>query len=240
MFMALFFELQTLQQELFSPSLRMPLGTVLTYLGILLAIAEGLSRKNHLTPELTRKIVHIGSGNVMLLAWWFEIPMEIGIAAAFIAGLIALVSYFLPILPSVNSVGRQSLGTFFYALSIGLLIWWFWSIQQPVFAVLGILVMAWGDGLAAVIGSQFGQHPYEILGNKKSIEGTLTMLGIACVICLLLFVGFDLLLWQKLMITLLVALGATVFESFAQFGVDNLLVPVGSAAIAFWLVQAFV
>jgi phytol kinase len=225
--------------EIFSPSLRAPLGIVLIYLGILLAIAEGLSRKNHLSPELTRKIVHIGSGNVMLLAWWFDIPMEIGITAAFIAGLIALSSYFLPILPSVNSVGRQSLGTFFYALSIGLLIWWFWSIQQPIFAVLGILIMAWGDGLAAVVGSQFGKHPYAIFGNKKSLEGTATMFGVAFVICCLLFMNFDLLLWQKLAIALIVALCATGSESFAQFGIDNFLVPVGSGAIAFFLVQTF-
>ena len=65
------------------------------------------------------------------------------------------------------------------------------------------------------------------------------MLGIACVICCLLFVGLNLLLWQKLIIALIVALTATLLESFAQFGVDNLLVPVGSAAIAFWLVQVF-
>ncbi|WP_181445662.1 diacylglycerol/polyprenol kinase family protein [Picosynechococcus sp. PCC 11901] len=226
--------------EIFSPALRMPLGTVITYLGALLAIAEGLSRKNHLSPELTRKIVHIGSGNVILLAWWFDIPMEIGIAAAFIAGLIALISYFLPILPSVNSVGRQSLGTFFYALSMGVLIWWFWSIQQPVFAVLGILVMAWGDGLAAVVGSQLGKHPYEILGNKKSLEGTATMFGVGFLICGLLFLSFDLMLWQKAAIALVVALCSTLLESIAQFGIDNFLVPVGSAAIAFLLVQALI
>lgn len=231
--------LQNLNQELFSPTLRIPIGLVLAYLGALVGIAEVLSRKEHLTPEITRKIVHIGSGNVLLLAWWFEIPQEIGIMAAIIAGLIALASYFLPILPSVNSVGRKSLGTFFYAVSIGTLVAWFWSIQQPYFAVLGILIMAWGDGLAAVIGSQFGRNPYQILGNKKSIEGTATMLFVSFVVSSLILLNTDLLLWQELSISLIVAIVATILESFAQFGIDNLIVPVGSAAIAYGLSQYF-
>lgn len=234
-----FFELQILAQ-VFSPALRMPIGIVFAYLGTLLGAAEVLSRKEHLTPEITRKIVHIGSGNVLLLAWWFDIPKEIGIAAAFIAGLIALISYFLPILPSVNSVGRQSLGTFFYAVSIGILIAWFWSIQQPYFAVLGILVMAWGDGLAAVIGSQLGKHPYLILGNKKSIEGTATMLIASFLVCLFILLNTPLLPWQVLSISLIVASLSTALESFAQFGIDNLAVPVGSAAIAYALYQYFI
>jgi phytol kinase len=36
-----------------------------------------------------------------------------------------------------------------------------------------------------------------------------------------------------------VAIAATALESFAQFGIDNLLVPLGSAAIAFYLSQYF-
>ncbi|MGB2926946.1 MAG: diacylglycerol/polyprenol kinase family protein [Limnothrix sp.] len=218
----------------------MPIGIVLAYLGALVGSAELLSRTTNMNPELTRKIVHIGSGNVILIAWFGDIPGEIGVAAAIVAGCVALSSYFLPILPSVNSVGRRSLGTFFYALSMGVLIWWFWSIQQPYFAVLGILIMTWGDGLAAVIGSNFGKHPYTIFGNKKSYEGTATMFFVSSAIALLIFSTLPLLAWQQLLIATIIALAATFLESFAQFGIDNFAVPVGSAAIAFYLSQYFI
>jgi phytol kinase len=122
---------------------------------------------------------------------------------------------------------------------MGILIAGFWSIQQPYFAVLGILVMAWGDGLAAVIGSKFGKHPYQILGNKKSIEGTTTMLLVSFIISSLILLNTNIAWEQQVGISLLVAIAATALESFAQFGIDNLLVPLGSAAIAFYLSQYF-
>ena len=216
------------------------MGIVLAYLCALVGCAELLSRTTSMSAELTRKMVHIGSGNVILIAWLGHIPYKVGVAAAFVAGIIALVSYFLPILPSINSVGRQSLGSFFYALSMGILIWWFWSINQPYFAALGILVMTWGDGLAAVIGTNFGKHPYKIFGNKKSYEGTATMFFVSLVIAFLFLIPLSLLAWQQVIIATVIALAATFLESFSQFGIDNLIVPVGSAAIAFFLSQYFV
>lgn len=218
-------------------SVQISIALVVMYLGVLVGSAEWLSRQIQIDAEYTRKIVHIGSGNVVLFAWLLDIPMEIGVAAAIVAGLIALLSYFLPILPSVNSVGRRSLGTFFYAVSIGILIWWFWSLHCPYFAALGILIMAWGDGLAAVIGKNFGRHPYHILGSQKSLEGTSTMLLISFLIGIIILPNANILPWQQFGLAMIVAGLATFLESFSQLGIDNLTVPVGSAAIAFLATQ---
>ena len=114
-----------------SPTLLSSVSLVALYLGAILLIAETLNRLTDTHGELTRKIVHISSGHVLLFAWWLEIPAWVGMAAAAIASIIALTSYFLPILPSINSVGRRSLGTFFYALSIGILVAIFWPLQHP-------------------------------------------------------------------------------------------------------------
>src|SRR4028119_457696 len=138
-------------------------------------MAELLYRYTSTNSELARKVVHIGTGNVILVAWWLQIPAWIGISASIIAGIIALLSYYIPFLPGINSVGRKSLGTFFYAISIGILIAWFWPLQQYQYAAIGILVMTWGDGLAALIGQKFGKHRYQVLGIQKSWEGSLTM-----------------------------------------------------------------
>ena len=144
------------------PNIWLQVSLVGAWLGIILILAEALNRFVKVDPEMSRKVVHIGTGNVILLAWWFKIPAWVGISAGIISAAIALISYRLPILPSVNGVGRKSLGTFFYAVSVGILIGWFWSIQQPQYAAQGILIMAWGDGLAAVIGQNFGKHPYQV------------------------------------------------------------------------------
>jgi phytol kinase len=167
--------------EIHSLGFQIPL--VAGWLGLIIVVAEGLNRVFAVNAEISRKIVHIGTGNVILLAWWLNIPAWVGITASVISGIIAIISHQTPILPSINSVGRKSLGTFFYAISIGVLIGWFWTIKQPQYAALGILIMTWGDGLAAVIGQQWGQHKYQVFGNGKSWEGSLTMLFVSLMIC---------------------------------------------------------
>ena len=213
------------------------LSLILLYLGAIVLSAEILNRLTHIDVEVTRKIVHIGTGNVILLAWWLDIPLWIGITAAFIASMIALFSYFVPILPSIDSVGRQSLGTFFYALSFGVLFTWFWEIQQPQYAALGVLIMAWGDGMAALVGQRFGKHPYQVMGSKKSWEGSLAITGVSFGISsliLLFTIGNS---WHIWLISLIVALAATSLETISQLGLDNLTVPLGSAALGFFLTQ---
>ncbi|MEH1884758.1 diacylglycerol/polyprenol kinase family protein [Nostoc sp.] len=188
-------------------------------------------------PEIVRKIVHIGTGNVILIAWWLNIPASVGITASILASAITLLSYRLPILPGINSVGRQSLGTFFYSVSFGILVAWFWYLQQPQYAALGILVMTWGDGLAALIGQRFGTHKYKVFGTQKSWEGSLTMMLVSYVVSSLILVGTQGNSWQTWAVSLLVAVIATALEAVSFLGIDNLTVPLGSAALAFFLSQ---
>ncbi|MEH2076993.1 MAG: diacylglycerol/polyprenol kinase family protein [Nostoc sp.] len=188
-------------------------------------------------PEIVRKIVHIGTGNVILIAWWLDIPANVGITASILASAITLLSYRLPILPGINSVGRQSLGTFFYSVSFGILVACFWYLQQPQYAALGILIMTWGDGLAALIGQRFGTHKYKIFGTQKSWEGSLTMMLVSYFISSLILVGTQGNSWQIWPISLMVAFIATALEAVSFLGIDNLTVPLGSAALAFYLSQ---
>ncbi|MEA5510085.1 SEC59/DGK1/VTE5 family protein [Crocosphaera sp. UHCC 0190] len=225
--------------SLFNPlfSVWYPLSLVILYLGAIIALAEGLNRLRGTNAEFTRKIVHIGSGNVVLIAWWLQLPPWVLVGASFIASIIALISYFLPILPSINSVGRKSLGTFFYAVSIGVLAQWFWSRQQPQYLVIGILVMAWGDGMAAVIGQKFGRHPYQMLGVNKSWEGSLTMMGVSFLVTSLILLSVGESFSITMIVSLIVAMVAMGLEAFSALGIDNLTVPLGSAFLAFYLIH---
>jgi phytol kinase len=207
------------------------------FVGSIVLIAELGHRWQWFSAEQSRKIVHIGTGNVIALAWLLQLPAWVGITSAVLAGIITLISYWLPILPGVNSVGRKSYGTFFYAVSMGLLIAIFWPLQQPEYAVIGILVMAWGDGLAAIVGQKWGGHPYKILGNSKSLEGTATLLLVSYVITtIILYIAHGNLpiVW---LVGIPVAIVAVILESISQFGLDNISLPLGTALLAFWLTE---
>ena len=207
------------------------------WLGVVLVAAELVARFTPLGGEVSRKIVHIGVGNVILLAWWLNIPAWVGITAAIVSSIATLVFSWYPVLASVSGVGRKSFGTFFYSVSIGLLIAYFWPQGLQAHAVLGILVMTWGDGLAALIGQRFGKHPYTVWGMTKSWEGTATMAIASLIVSgsiLSLAYGFSA---SVALTAVIVAAIATGLESFSKFGLDNLSVPLGSGFLSFALIQ---
>lgn len=210
---------------------------VIAWLTIVALVAEGTHRFTQAGTEVVRKVVHIGTGNVILLAWWLQIPAWIGVSASILFSAIAFLSYYVPILPSINGIGRKSFGTFFYAVSIGVLVAWFWSLNLPQYAALGILVMTWGDGFAAIIGRRFGRHFYELWGMKKTWEGSSAMAIISYCVSVLILLGTQGNVWQVWAISLVVALAAAALEAFSKFGIDNLTVPIGSATIAYFLSQ---
>ena len=214
-----------------------PLGAVFIYLGALVAVADLLSRLLPKDPELTRKIVHIGSGNVILLAWWLNISRQVIVSAAIIAAIIAITSYIIPILPSIESVGRKSYGTLFYAISIGILSACFWQ-DRPQYTVIGILIMAWGDGMAAIIGQRFGRHTYKIGNITKSWEGSLAMATASFLVAELVLLSVEGNSWQISLVSIIVALIATILEAFSKLGLDNLSVPLSSGFICFFCLQA--
>lgn len=187
-------------------------------------------------PELVRKLVHIGTGNIILLAWGLALPAWMGIAAGLFFGGVALASYAKPFLPGINNIGRRSYGTFFYAISIGLLVGWFWNLGLPQYAALGVLTMTWGDGLAGLIGRRWGRHPYEIWGSRKSWEGTIAMALISGAIALPLLGWSGLGLGLQIGVAAIVAIAAAGLEACSTDGLDNLTVPIGVAALAYGLV----
>ncbi|MEP0955175.1 diacylglycerol/polyprenol kinase family protein [Microcoleus sp. FACHB-1515] len=211
------------------------IGIVALWLGAIVLAAEGLDRFVKAEPEIVRKVVHIGVGNVILLAWWLHIPLWLGVIASLLASAIALLSYRFTILRSVNSVGRKSYGTFFYAISFGVLIAWFWSIDRPQYAALGLLVMTWGDGLAAIVGQRFGKHRYKLWDEQKSWEGSIAMALVSYTMSGLIFFGLQGNSPATWLIPIPIAIIATLLEACSKYGVDNLTVPIGSAAIAFVL-----
>lgn len=218
------------------PVLWLQIGSAAAWVGFVVLVAYSLRAWKLAEPEMVRKIVHIGTGNVILFAWWFQLPAAVGIGSSVLFSAVTLLSYRFPLLPGINSVGRKSLGTFFYAVSIGVLIACFWQ-TAPHLAVIGVLIMTWGDGLAAVVGQRWGTHRYQLAGMQKSWEGSLTMLGMSWIVSSLVLLSVYGNLWQIWLIALAAALVATGLEAFSKLGIDNITVPLGSAGVTFGLIQ---
>ena len=172
--------------------------------------------------ELSRKIMHIGTGAVIPMAWWFAIPAVIAIPFAGLVTLAAAINQRWRLIAAVEDVDRNSHGTTAYGLSITLLLVLFWQ-QQPAAVCAGVLVMACGDGLAGLIGRAVASPRWSVIGQTKSLAGTTTMLA----------VSFGVLITLSAVVNpmpngaavLLLAAAATALEQISPAGIDNLSVP---------------
>lgn len=182
--------------------------------------------------ELSRKIVHIGTGPVLPLAWFLHIPIAIAVPCAFVVTLITLINHRWHLLPAVEDVGRKSYGTVAYGVAICLLLILFWA-ENPAAACAGVLVMAFGDGLAGLIGRAVRSPNWTVLDQRKSFIGTSTMaITSAVVLFALVLVTQSPLNPLRLLAVCSLAVG---LEQMSVWGIDNLSVPLGVALSWTWM-----
>ena len=202
-------------------------------MAVVLLVAVAARRQWPNQQELSRKIVHIGSGFVLPLAWFVQIPTVVAVTVAATTTLIAFINHRWRLIPAVEDVDRTSYGTVAYGLSITLLLIWFWP-DQPDAVVVGVLVMALGDGLAGLIGRQIQSRNWSIAGQTKSLLGTSVMAGVSFLILVIMAacLGLSPQLWVFTLITII----AVLLEQFSMMGVDNLSVPNVTASLwAAWM-----
>ncbi|MBM5801298.1 MAG: dolichol kinase [Cyanobacteria bacterium K_DeepCast_35m_m2_023] len=175
--------------------------------------------------EWSRKLVHIGTGAVVPLAWLFVIDRWIAIPAAATITLLAAINHRTRLLPAIEDVGRHSYGTIAYGAAITTLLWLYWP-ERADAVCAGVLVMAIGDGLAGLIGPLLTSPSWTLWGHRKSIAGTSTMAA-ASLVSLELMTSLsqtDARPW----VPLAIAGVATALEQLAWLGIDNLTVPIVS------------
>ncbi len=203
---------------------------------ICIVMAIAISSKN-LWPkqqELSRKIVHIGTGPVIPLAWWMNVPAGLAISFSCLITLSLIINKKFKLLPAIEDIQRKSYGTIAYGLSITLLFSLFWP-ENPAAVSSGVLVMAFGDGFAGLIGRHFRSNSWEILGQRKSIIGTLTMglVGAVVLITIAFISEAGLSPFQIFLITGF----AVCLEQIGPWGIDNLTVPIGVAYAWVWMTR---
>ena len=172
--------------------------------------------------ELSRKIVHIGTGAVVPLAWFFEIPFVVALPVAAVITVVTTINHQWRFIPAVEDVDRDSYGTIAYGIAITTLLLLFWPSRADAVSA-GVLVMALGDGLAGLIGRNVASPKWVLFGQTKSSVGTMTM----AVVSGLVLIGLA--RWSGADLSLPAALGmvamATGLEQLSWSGLDNLSVP---------------
>ena len=172
--------------------------------------------------ELSRKIVHIGTGAVVPLAWFFEIPFVVALPVAAVITVVTTINHQWRFIPAVEDVDRNSYGTIAYGIAITTLLLLFWPTRADAVSA-GVLVMALGDGLAGLIGRNVASPKWVLFGQTKSSVGTMTMAVVSGLVLIGLarWSGADLSLPAALVMVAI----ATGLEQLSWSGLDNLSVP---------------
>lgn len=198
----------------------------------LFATAEFL-RKKGAKVETTRKFVHFGGAFVtiffpfILNSHWTVLSLAVGFT------LIMLLTKKLGWLQSVHGVERKSDGAIYHPIAIYTCFLYSQILNQPMFYVISILILAISDALAALVGKSYGANEYLVeVGTRKTIEGSVTFfLTSFLIVHLILLLTTQTGRIESVLIALLISILVTVFEGVSLKGADNLFIPLGTTFI---------
>lgn len=217
------------------------LAASFAYIFIVLIIATLVAKFSRGASESSRKLVHILVGNWIFITPFFtDLWAVVLVPASFI--IINSLSLKYKLIAAMER-DDDSLGTVYYALSLFILTAASFILDWPRLAFFGVLIMAYGDGLAAVIGQRFGRIKPFPFAPKKSLAGTLTVAIVAFIVTALvsLFVrgGAESApaLPLIILVSLLTALFSAAIELVGERGCDNIILPLGSAFFAEMLLR---
>lgn len=198
---------------------------LLVSIGFIAAVALAanyFSKAGKLSAELARKLVHMSLGSSIFVTslssnkTWTAALISISLGAVVIAKESGLFESF-------RKVGRSTNGDMFYL--IGALAALVLAGSQAAFGI-AILVLTFADAMAALVGKAVGNHKVHVLGEAKSLEGSLAFAVVTAVIAsLFVVVGPELVKGNYLLIAVLPAV-LTPLEALSPKGIDNLTLPV--------------
>lgn len=196
------------------------------YIFVVIGIAFAFYKVFHIGAEGARKFIHIlVSLWVFILVYMYDsyVWAMVGPVSFIIINFIAVYGGLASHLGMGNR--KRDNGLIYYPLSLAVMVSLMYRGFLPSYAVIApTLMMGFGDGFAALIGTYWGKHKYVSFGGKKSFEGSIAMFAVSLVVMIL----FTPCPWYWIII---IALIATVLESFTPLGFDNITVPIITALI---------
>lgn len=174
--------------------------------------------------EVTRKYIHIMLSNIWFISLAFFDNFIIAAILPMFFVIINSLSYKYNLIKIMEREDKkEGIGTVYYAISLTILSLVTFYINNPIIALPGILIMGYGDGLAAVVGQSIKSKSFNIFGSTKSIAGSTTMFIVSFLISILVFcyIGVEYLILKALLISVI----STLLEAISIKGLDNITVP---------------
>ncbi|SEW18569.1 hypothetical protein SAMN04488515_1472 [Cognatiyoonia koreensis] len=205
-------------------------GSVAVLLG-LMAVVKRLAAARDFSPEVQRKLVHIGTGLYALtLPWLFTddwpVYMLIGLTLIVMAVLRTPALAKGGIGETLHGVERQSYGDLLLALAVGTV--FLLADGRAILYILPIATLTLADAAAALTGSRYGSKFFTVEDGRKSLEGSTAFFTITLVIsmvCLLLL--SDVPRPNVVLLSVMVAAFGTLVEADSWRGFDNFFLPAG-------------
>jgi phytol kinase len=197
---------------------------------VLLSLAEIVTRRWALRPELGRKLAHMSSSVLAAaLPLILSFPAIVGLAAAFTPFMV--VSRRLDLFPLLHHAERSSFGEIYFPLGVLMAAA---LVPHWVEFAFGVLVMGICDPIAALSGQRFGRRSYRLTAQKTYL-GSIAFLTTAVVFGLVAMgVAADL-SGRALLVSVSIATIVTLEEAALGGGADNVFLPVTAAALLRWL-----
>ena len=195
---------------------------IVIYIGFVVGLSFLFYSLKVFSSESTRKFIHILVSNaVFILAYKFT-----NIYLAVLGPLCFVFINYIVCKTKLSTMlgmtdGMRHLGLVYYPITLTILtLCTYTNIIDAQDMVAGILVMGYGDGLAALIGSKFGK--IKIGKTSKSLEGLIVFILASCSV-MLLFTSYP------IYFVAIIALIAGIVELYSSNGFDNITVPLITA-----------
>ena len=196
-----------------------------------LGLAYAARRRYALSPELSRKIMHLALGaSALAFPWIFHSAWPpILIAAMTIGVLVVLRSGALGTDAGtvVHGIVRRSEGDLYFPLAAAAT--FILARGDTLLYSIPLLTLSLADSVAAVVGRRYGRTRYPTLDHRgrKSAEGSFAFFIVAFLTtCVSLAAGASLPPADALLIAAVFAIHVTLIEAASWRGLDNLFVPV--------------
>lgn len=230
------------------------------YATVVLTIADIGRRRMNLSSEATRRIVHLFAGAAIWTVPYFPHPWVATLVGLTFVVMLALANHvrfsrFFAAMARPEDLDHGSArGPFWYAVSITVLtaVFTFTGYDRLYFvAAAAIHMMMFGDGMSAPIGIRYGTKTTRVMfGSRRSLQGTAAAFIFGFLGALLAFwifgvinygvfvLGSQILWTQMILLALVGAITGTLVELVSPKGTDNILLPLVSCVVIFYVGMA--
>lgn len=211
------------------------LGIIVSYLyiGLVIVVAKIFEKKG---KEASRKFIHIMLGNWWFIAMYFFTNVWYSMFVPITFVIINFISYKKDLIKVMERDEQDGLGTVYYAVALLILVIISFGIyKKPILGLVPNLIMAYGDGFAAVFGKLIKSKEYKVGNTTKTFAGSLTMFIISfSTILVYLILKYQvgiLQLGQVFIVSFITSIIITIIEAISIKGLDNITVPLSMIAI---------